>query len=71
MIQTLLDKLSKCIDERQTISALRQEIKDEDKLNELVDAYNEMAKQLKELYESLETKVKERTIRNRNFICIN
>lgn len=31
-------------------------------LNELVDAYNEMAKQLKELYESLETKVQERTI---------
>lgn len=38
MIQTLLDNLSKGIDERQTISALRQEIKDEDKLNELVDA---------------------------------
>ncbi len=31
-------------------------------LNELVVAYNEMAKQLKELYESLETKVRERTI---------
>ena len=61
MIQTLLNKLKSGTDERQTISELRQEIKDQEKLDELFDALFDDGSLLINLLKSEDAKTRKNT----------
>ena len=58
MIQTLLNNIKNSIDVRQSVSALRQEIKDNDKFNELFDALFDDGRLLIDLLKSDDPKTR-------------